>query len=89
MEAVEAVEAVAVEGGLLEEDTGEVGKGYDRSASLDSSKRSMELVTTVEGRVTSSISEPGVGQPRNEGKRQGKQCPGESWPGNVVHGECW
>ena len=56
-----AVETVAVDEVLLEEDTGVVGKGHVRSASLDSNRRSMELVTTVEGRVTSSISAPGPG----------------------------
>ena len=62
MEAVEAVEAVAVDGGLLEEDTGVVGKGNGRSTSLDdNSKHSMELATAVDGLDTNSISVPDPG----------------------------
>ena len=56
---VEAVEAVAVDEVLLEEDTGVVGKGHDRSASLNSNRHSIELVTTVDVRDTRSISVPG------------------------------
>ena len=75
-EAVEAVEAVAVDEDLLEEGTGVVDKGHVRSNSLDdNSKHSMELVTTAEGRVTSSISAPGPGL------RPTSQAPGQamSW----------
>ena len=62
MEAVEAVEAVAVDEGLLEEGTEVVGKGNGRSTSQDDSrKRSMGIVTTAEGWVTSSISAQGPG----------------------------
>ena len=44
VEAVEAVEAVAVDEDLLEEGTGVVGKGNGRSTSQDdNSKHSMEL----------------------------------------------
>ena len=71
VEAVEAVEAVAVDEGLLEEGTGVVGKGNGRSTSQDdSSKRSMGLVTTAEGWVTSSISAQGPGLRSTSRRRQ-------------------
>ena len=71
VEAVEAVEAVAVDEDLLEEGTGVVGKGNGRSTSQDdSSKRSMGLVTTAEGWVTSSISAQGPGLRSTSRRRQ-------------------
>ena len=71
MEAVEAVEAVAVDEDLLEEGTGVVGKGNGRSTSQDdSSKRSMGIVTTAEGWVTSSISAQGPGLRSTSRRRQ-------------------
>ena len=79
VEAVEAVEAVAVDEDLLEEGTGVVDKGHVRSNSLDdNSKHSMELVTTAEGRVTSSISALG---PRRRPTLQRRQASGQamSW----------
>ena len=61
VEVVEAVEAVVVDEGLPEEVTGVVVKD-GRSVSLGSSKLSMELVTIVAGRATSSSSAPGQGR---------------------------
>ena len=71
VEAVEAVEAVAVDEGLLEEGTGVVGKGSGRSTSQDdSSKHSMELATAVDGSDTNSISVPGPGLRPTSRRRQ-------------------
>ena len=71
MEAVEAVEAVAVDEGLLEEGTGVVGKGNGRSTSQDdNSRHSMELATAVDGSDTNSISVPGPGLRSTSRRRQ-------------------
>ena len=71
MEAVEAVEAVAVDEDLLEEGTGVVGKGNGRSTSQDdNSKHSMELATAVDGSDTNSISVPGPGLWSTSRRRQ-------------------
>ena len=74
---VEAVEAVAVDEDLLEDSTGVVGREHDRNASLDSSRPSMEIASTVVVLDTRSISVPG---PRRRPTLQRRQAPAAmSW----------
>ena len=86
MEAVEAVEAVAVDEDLLKEGTGVVGKGRDRSTSLDdNSKHSMELATAVDGLSTNSISVPDPGLRPTSRRRQ---APGQAMSWLILARRC-
>ena len=80
MEAMEAVEAVAVDEGLLEEDTGVVGRVTAAPAWTTAASIQWNLSQLwKDGSQAASVHQTqGVGQPRDDGRRQGKQCFGQS-----------